>query len=160
MLEDTENITMEDGKPYFRIGADNSHYLTVRPLYRPYDQCHDYWDGNWVKSQITIRVGGFNGNITASLRTDEFFRFKEELSKLYSTLKGQASFSSMEHWLTVHVEGDGLGHFEADCVVMDEAGIGNRLQFRLVFDQTELPGIVKSLEGILRAFPVRGKTDA
>jgi hypothetical protein len=151
---------MEDDKPQFRIGASDSHYLTVRPLYRPYDQCQDYWDGNWVNSQIIIRVGGFNGNITASLRTDEFMRFKEELSRLYSTLKGRASFSSMEHWLTIHVEGDGLGHFEAECVVMDEVGIGNRLQFRLDFDQTELPGIVKGLEGILQAFPVRGRANS
>lgn len=149
---------MEDDKPQFRFGASDSYYLTVRPLYRPYDQCQDYWDGNWVKSQIIIRVGGFHANITASLRTDEFFRFKEELSRLYSTLKGQASFSSMEEWLTIHVEGDGLGHFEAECVTMDEVGTGNRLQFRLDFNQTELPGIVKGLEGILQAFPVRGRT--
>jgi hypothetical protein len=147
---------MEDNKPYFKIGVGDSHYLIVKPLYRPYDQCQDEWDGNWVNSQILIRVGGFNGNIMASLRTDEFIRFKEELSKLYSTLKGQASFSSMEHWLTIHVEGDGLGHFEADCVAMDEVGIGNRLQFGLDFDQTDLPGIIKDLDGILRAFPVRG----
>lgn len=151
---------MEDDKPQFRIGDNHSHYLAVKPLYRPHDQCQDYWDGNWVKSQIIIRVGGFHGNITASLRTDEFLKFKEDLSKLYSTLKGRASFSSMEEWLTIHVEGDGLGHFEAQCVVMDDVGIGNRLQFHLNFDQTELPGIVKGLDGILQAFPVRGGTDS
>ena len=153
-------MTMGDDKPYFRIGIGDDNYLTVKPLYRPYDQCQDYWDGNWVTSQITIRVGGFYGNITASLRTDEFFHFKEELSKLYAALKGQASFSSMENWLTIQVEGDGLGHFEAQCVVLDEVGVGNRLHFRLNFDQTELPQIIKNLEEVLHVFPVRGKPHA
>ncbi len=150
------NKNIENDQPQFRLGSSHRHYLVVKPLYRPYDQCQDYWDGNWVKSQVIIQAGGFSGSIMASLRTDEFLQFKEELSRLYSALKGRASFSSMEEWLTIRVEGDGLGHFEAECMAMDEVGIGNRLRFRLNFDQTEITGIIKGLDEILRAFPVRG----
>lgn len=140
---------------FFRIGSSVSHHLTVTPLYRPHENSQDYWDGNWLESKIDIRVGGFSGHLRASLRADEFQRFKDQLAKLYTELKGTAKFTALEHWLTIQVKGDGLGHFEAECQAMDGAGTGNLLEFRLAFDQTDIPAIVKGLELILRAFPVR-----
>ena len=151
---------MDEEKPYFRIGSGATEHVTVTPLYRPHDQCADFWDGNWVESQVEIRVGGFTGRFRASLRANEFSQFKEELARLYSELKGTAIFSSMEHWLTITVRSDGLGHFEAECRAMDQAGIGNRLEFLLSFDQTEIPQILKGLDRVQEVFPVRGRPDA
>lgn len=39
--------------------------------------------------------------------------------------------------------------------VFDEAGIGNLLKFKVMFDQTELPAIIRSLDAICAAFPAR-----
>jgi hypothetical protein len=58
------------------------------------------------------------------------------------------------------IQGDGLGHFEAECHAMDQAGVGNRLEFRLSFDQTDIPGILKGLDRVNEAFPARGSPDA
>ena len=146
-------------RPFFRIGSSESQHLTVTPLYRPHETSQDYWDGNWLESKIDIRVSGFSGHLRASLRADEFQRFKDQLAKLYTDLKGSAEFTSLEHWLTIQVDGDGLGHFEAECQAMDQAGKGNLLEFRLNFDQTDIPAIVKGLEQILQTFPVRENSE-
>jgi hypothetical protein len=58
------------------------------------------------------------------------------------------------------IQGDGLGHFEAECQAMDQAGVGNSLEFRLSFDQTDIPAILKGLDRVKEAFPVRGNPDA
>jgi hypothetical protein len=146
--------------PAFTIGRPSEDHVTVTPLYRPHDQCHDYWDGNWIESRVDIRAGGFSGRFEASLRADEFETFMKELVALYESLRGEAKFSSLEEWLSIEVAGDGLGHFEARCQARDEAGIGNLLQFRLRFDQTETARIAAGLRSIIHAFPVRGSRGA
>ena len=63
----------------------------------------------------------------------------------------------MEHWLTLSILGDGIGHFSVDCAACDQPGTGNTLRFKLAFDQTELPAMLRDLDELLRLFPVRGK---
>jgi len=66
----------------------------------------------------------------------------------------------MEGWLRIDVQGDGRGHFDAACEAIDQPGIGNRLAFKIDFDQTELPSIVQRLEAICEAVPVVGAARA
>jgi hypothetical protein len=86
-----------------------------------------------------VRAGAFRASLEANLRTHEFLSFRDALRPLYENLRGEASFSSLEHWLAIKVIGDGIGHFKAECDVCDQPGMGNKLQFDLAFDQTELP---------------------
>lgn len=147
---------MDDTAVYFSIGDPQGPGLRVAVLGRSQEACHDYWDGNWIDAEIQLRVGGFSGRITAALRLDEIQSFYEQCKALYDNLHGEACFSSMEDWLSMKIQGDGLGHFEAVCRTMDQAGIGNTLEFILHFDQSEIPGIVSGLETILQTFPIRG----
>lgn len=48
----------------------------------------------------------------------------------------------------------------ARCEARDEAGTGTRLEFGLELDQTELPGIARGLDEVVRAYPVKGEADA
>jgi len=93
------------------------------------------------------------------LRTEEFVRFRDDLRALYDKLKGAVAFETMEHWLAIHIEGDGRGHFTVECEARDQPGMGNKLLFDLAFDQTELPTLLRDLDELTRAFPVRGKPD-
>lgn len=140
------------------IGLPDSEYLVIYVINREYPQSSDYWDGNWVKSIINVSIGGFTGKVKASLRSEEFVEFMNELSKLYEKISGQAHFTTMEQWLSITVIGDGLGHFEAQCKLSDNApaGGGNTLYFTLHFDQTFVPGIIADLNRIITAFPVIG----
>jgi hypothetical protein len=140
------------------IGSPDSEYLIIHVINREYPLSSDYWDGNWVRSTIKVSAGGFTGKVTASLRSEEFVKFMSELSMLYETLSGQACFTTMEQWLSITVVGDGLGHFEAQCQLSDNApaGTGNTLNFTIYFDQTFIPGMIAGLNRIITAFPVIG----
>lgn len=139
------------------IGSIESQWLRITPLRRTHPQCADYWDGNWVDSSVDVSVGAFAGSYQACLRTEEFKAFRVGLDHIYTTLKGEASFASMEDWVAIQVIGDGLGHFRAACMLRDAAGIGNTLKFELHFDQTELAVIVEALVRVEQSFPVIGQ---
>jgi hypothetical protein len=105
---------------------------------------------------VTLSVSGFSGTFEASFRSTDFPRFADDLAKLYRSLSGTAEFVTDEPQLGIVVEGDGRGHFAANCYARDTAGIGNKLTFRLFFDQTEIPTILGQLEAIAQNSPVRG----
>ena len=147
--------------PSFRIGGDEYNYLQVEVLWRSHPQQYDFWDGNWLNTKISLQAGGFTGSYGASLRCDEFLHFFNSLTTVYTSLGTPvptrvAEFSAMEEQLQIVVRGDALGHFTAECVALDNLGVGNRLEFELAFDQTDIPAILSGLEAILREFPVRG----
>jgi hypothetical protein len=146
-----------EAAPRLLLGSLASTYLLVEPMRYAYVDAKDYWDGNWVRADVRIVVGAFRGQYEALLRADEFADFREQLGRLHETLKGEASFQSMEDWLRVHVAGDGRGHFTADCVSRDRPGTGSRLSFQLEFDQTQVPAMLRDLDELLRRFPVRGE---
>lgn len=139
------------------LGSEASEHLTVHSLRRNYPECGDYWDGNWLGCAVDARAGAFRGHVDASLRAEEFVAFREGVRRLYEQLAGEAKFETMEQWLSIRVVGDGRGHFEAKCDLLDDPGVGNRLTFTLAFDQTFLPKMLRELDGIIDAFPVVGR---
>jgi hypothetical protein len=139
----------------FRIGSSNEHVMVI-PSRRESPDVANTWDRDWVCAQIAVAAGGFRGEFEARLRTEEFVSFRDALRPLHEKLVGQAKFETMEGWLSVDVQGDGKGHFHADCVAVDLPGTGNRLTFGIDFDQTELREILRGLEAVADAFPVVG----
>lgn len=142
--------------PAILIGSESSDHVVIAVTRREFADATDYWDGNWIYASVRVNVGSFRGEYEALLRTDEIASFRDGLTRLHAELKGAATFQSMEQWLRIHVEGDGLGHFTAKCEARDQPGIGNTLQFELRFDQTDLPPMLASLDAVLTAFPVIG----
>lgn len=149
----------EDSSPRLVVGRLSGEHLSIRPLRRRFPDAQDYWDGNWLDAEITLRVGAFRGAYEAQLRTDDFSRFRDALRRLYDELTGDAAFLSLEQWLRLRLVGDGRGHIAVTCDAMDAAGLGNRLTFNLELDQTELPQMLRDLEAILRDFPVKGSSE-
>jgi hypothetical protein len=141
--------------PAFRIGRSNPQVI-VSPSCRERPDATDYWDGNWICTTITLAAGAFRAEVEAQLRAEDFVRFRDRLRPLHAKLVGRAKFDTMEEWLSIDVEGDGKGHFRADCVAVDTPGTGNRLTFAIELDQTDLPEILKGLDAIALAFPVVG----
>lgn len=141
----------------FTIGKRSSDFLAVQVQRRSHPQATDFWDGNWLAARVEVGAGRFHGTFGADFRTTEFREFEAALSRLHRLLEGDAAFETMEQQVKILVRGDGLGHFEARCTVLDEPGIGNRLEFVLSFDQTEIPEIVRGLSSVSEAFPTRGQ---
>ena len=149
----------QDNQAYFIIGKETSNYLIVEILNYEYPESDEYWDANWLKARIKIKTRSFSGYYSASLQTIDFREFKKGLEGIYRTLNGAAQFYSMEEWLTIILNGDGIGHFVGDIIACDFPPSGSKLRFELQIDQTEIPGIVNQINSILEIFPVKGSPD-
>ncbi len=115
----------------------------------------EYWDNNWLVVEIRVHAGGFHGKASAAIIASELIQFATELRPLYETLSGSAKFETMEGQLSLHLVGDGKGHIELRGEVGDQPGIGNRLNFTLNFDQSQLERSVREIEKVTLQFPVR-----
>jgi hypothetical protein len=121
---------------------------------RPSDT--DYWDGNWLNADVTAHVGGFRARVSGNVRSEEFVAFRKQIVSLDQSLRGEASFATMENWLTLRLRGDGRGHIEVELGILDRPGIGNRLTGRLDLDQSCLSPLLRQLDRVIEEFPVRG----
>jgi hypothetical protein len=140
------------------IGADRGEFLKLSLNGRSHPDCDDYWDGNWLSASIVIRAGGFRGSIEGDIRAEELAAFYGQLAQLQDSLQGVAEFDTLEDWLSIRATGDGIGHIEMRCVVLDQPGIGNKLEFTLASDQTFAKEAVGQLAEATKAFPVVGRT--
>jgi len=115
------------------------------------------WDRNWLSSVISVKAGAFSGKFKANLMTTDFEIFKRELKIVYKNLDRAATFEGIESQVTINIKGDGIGHLNAKCWLMDFAGTGNELKFEIDFDQTQIPELINQLERITAEFPTTGE---
>jgi hypothetical protein len=140
------------------IGDPDGQQVLIRVLSRNHPGLFDYWDANWVACELQISAGGFRAGFRADLRSEEFQRFLDEAEAVNRSLEGTATFSTMEQQIALTLSLDGRGHVLVDGEARDAPGSQNCLRFGFEIDQTYLREICRSLEVILRAFPVVGSS--
>lgn len=138
------------------FGRLASEHLAIRVLHRLY-HASDYWDGNWVSAEIGLRTRASAVRYQAALRADELERLRDELRPVRETLRGRATFRSMEGWLTIDVEGDGLGHADVTYVAAPGHASQTVLTSSLRLDRAGLSAVIERLDDVLAAFPVVGE---
>jgi hypothetical protein len=144
---------LETDSLYFEI-AGNGNSIRVE-IVRSRDPGAIADDRYWLDAAISVKGGVFSGKFNACLVTTDFEPFKRELEALYQSLKGQAKFNTPESQVEITIDGDGMGKLNAQCSVMDHAGIGNTLEFEIDMDQTYVPGIIRQLDTIISTFKTR-----
>ena len=140
---------------FYLLGEETTIEIDV--LYRNYPNSSDYWDGNWVTSNINIKIPGYLVNFGANLRTDELRDFTNEIKLMSKLLKGKANLKNLENYLHIECEMDKLGKIIWTVETCFPAGYGAVLKFEFESDQSFLIRLIKELETILTAFPVIGK---
>lgn len=100
---------------------------------------------DWFSADVSIRVRGFIGEISAYFAWGDFLRFRQELERLNGTLRGRASLSPMEGQFELVADGDGLGHIRVSGHAYSRATYGNKLEFEFDIDQTFLASTLKGL---------------
>lgn len=154
-------MQLDGTKPFLFIGQLGRNHLIAQATRRLYPLCEDYYDGNWIETRVEITAGGFRGTFKAQLRAEEFLNFRDELVLFNSTASSSsACFVSLEEWLAIKIEREGIGNYVAHCAAIDGAEDGNELKFSVQFNQTEMPAILKSLDKIIAEFPVLGERRA
>jgi hypothetical protein len=95
----------------------------------------------------TLTPGSCGGSIRASLYDELWYvgDFRDDLRLLYDTLKGTARVHG-EGVFELEIEGDGLGHFLVRGNAVARWAPETRLTFGMVFDQTIIPNLIRSID--------------
>lgn len=144
--------------PELVVGRVDGDQLTVRVLGRMHPGSVDFWDGNWLVSPISARLGGFVAEIGAGLRVEELHRFGRGLEQMHRNLRGEAELTSTEQWISLTVQCRPNGSLSVTGTLVDGLGNGNTLAFRIIgLDQTDLPAMLDGVASIERAYPMFGQ---
>ena len=149
---------MNEETTFFEI-SESGNFIRIELIDFSHPNAEMDWDANWLKGFVNVKAGGFSGEFKADFMTVDFESFKTELTKLYVNLNGIATFNTLESQVEIKIIGDGIGHLSAECEVMDYAGMGNKLEFKINFDQTHIPKILEQLEKITNRFPKIGELE-
>jgi hypothetical protein len=142
----------------FSFGQSERERVEVNVLRYERAPIGDYYDDNWLRIEIHVQAGGFEGKVNAAILTEDLERFLSQLRPLYKTLTGSAEFGTMENQLDLKLVGDGKGHIELQGEVAEHPAMGSRLHFTLQFDQSQLRASISELEKVTLEFPVRGSS--
>ena len=137
----------------FEVAIDGN-LVRIENIQAPAKNSLSDWDKNWLRTNVVIKTGAFEGQFSADFMTTDFERFKQEIKKLDGDFNGVAIFSGYEDYLELNIKGDGIGHFKIKGIAND--GSSNRLSFEMDFDQTLLNNLYDQLEAITKQFPIIG----
>jgi hypothetical protein len=138
--------------------VDRGIILTVRR--RQHLGHVDYWDGNWLLVEVKVRIGAWHADYEASIRSDDFARFRQGLDVIATSEAGSAVLMSMDGYLDVEVTTDGRGPVSVKGTATDEPGMGANLEFQLSMERGSVAALVVAVDEILAKFPVLGTPDA
>lgn len=131
--------------------------LEINVLKRGDSETNDYWDGNWLETEIIINVPGYNAFYGTNLRVDELQRFLEGLIALQTINERVAKFTTMEDGLYLHCEVESNGTVNVNGKANNNTG--SILDFRLQTDLASLDIFVNELRGVLKLYPLVGSLE-
>jgi hypothetical protein len=142
------------------LKTDDGDDLTIEVLARMHRGSRDYWDGNWMISPITLRIGGFAGRIEAGLRMNELIDLREGLEQVLKRREGTAELKSLEEWLSLRVSFEPKLGLTARGEAVAHHATGTKLVFRLErLNQSDLRVWIDQLRAIEEEFPLRDGED-
>lgn len=135
----------------------DSDSLEIVALRRSNTETDDYWDGNWLVSEVRIEVRGFTARFHTNLRVDELRRWHETLRPLQSGSTRRAEIGAMEEGLTLSFEVKPTG--AVNCIGTAKNHTGASLEFRMGADLPALEVFLSGLQETLRSYPLVGTSD-
>jgi hypothetical protein len=82
-LEPLSRIIVKPMTTSFTIGNPDGERVQIDVLARSHPNEADYWDGNWVKAEVTVVAGPWHGTFHADLRSEEFDQLRAQMQRLY-----------------------------------------------------------------------------
>jgi len=133
--------------------------IKINVLARANNETQDYWDANWLYSEIKIDVVGFKAFYDTNLRVDDFIDFVFNLEKLGNGEIKEIEFLTLEEGL--HLKGNFLqesGNIEwfGEAKASDTK---NSLKFNLITDYESINRLMGELKYLLTEYPLVGNKD-
>jgi len=131
--------------------------LEITILKRSNSETDDYWDGNWLESEIRIDVPGFKALYGTNLRVEDLQRFYESLLALKNNRSKEAEFTTMEEGLYLHLDVEPNGTINCKGKANNEGG--NSLDFKVQSDLATLDSFIDDLRTTLESYPIVGSLE-
>jgi hypothetical protein len=132
--------------------------VAIRVLAREFPGNDDYWDGNWIRTQLIVTNGGVRADFHSFMRAEEFADFAEQVASLAQSPTGTATFETMENWLRLGITRVAEGTLDVRCAVHDADRFGSYLEFAIQdLDHTSLHPLAAALKAVVEQFPVVGQ---
>ncbi len=131
-------------------------YLSIAVEGRAYHRSQDFWDGNWLLVQVSLKVGKFSGLVPGTLRAEELRDFSLRLQAFDPALVGVIAFNTAERWLSFEIEANRVGQVMVSGRISDGVADGNALNFHFASEPALLNAPLSQLEHVVELFPVIG----
>jgi hypothetical protein len=134
---------------------DEGRSLSIAILRRENPNSTDYWDANWLATEIDARGPNFRGACSASILAQELVVLRDRIDEII--VNGSVvEFTSTEAGLTIRVQRTSRGTFAV------HAGIGSRgsgevLELVLAPAWADISRFRDALSGIVEAYAVIGR---
>lgn len=138
------------------FGGETAEFIDLEISGLAYPDATDPSDANWLLARVCLATGGFQGDISITLRCEDFVSFHRQLNRLNQTLRGKASLGTLERSISLELTGNGRGDIALRGEVTDRICDGNRLEFFLDFDQSYLAAPLRHLVKVTQEYPPRG----
>jgi hypothetical protein len=120
-----------------------------------YPDSNDFWDGNWLESEIRINAPDINVLSGITLRAEDFLRFYEGLKKMQDDQLQEVEFTTMEEGIYFKGKSDITGNIKWEGIA--KLGYeGNSLTFRIETDHASIDRLSAEVKEILSDYPVKG----
>lgn len=113
-------------------------------------------DANWLRCEVRVRMGGWEGAVRVSLTTEDFVLFCQDLQHVLEGTATTATFDTMEEVLALRVEETRTGICRITGTVRDRSSPQIEFLFVLDSDQSYLRSALVGLQQVVATFPVRG----
>ena len=133
----------------FKIG-DNSAFISfkvINPTLGPSSNNLVFF-----RAEARMQIANYSAIEQGFFLAEELIEFHNDLKNLYDTLKGNATFTTIEGWIQISITGNGRGNLTLDCYL--SSGDGTiRLESKFSLDQTYLPKVLSQLDRIIAKMP-------
>lgn len=143
----------------FGVETADGNYLKIDVLDYVYPENDDYWEGNWLKINISLKAGPFEAAYPGQIKNYNLLDFKKGLKRelQYANQTNVNAFlDSLKNWIEIKIVSQGNYNYLAQCIACDRPPGGNKLKFTLKLKRDHIETLISEIKMITDAFPVRG----
>jgi hypothetical protein len=139
-----------------RFGTGKDTFLSLQIVKRAHPDPNDFWDGNWLVTNVELQIKDTSLQTTGFVRADELAHFNEQLQNAAQEQSGEITFNTIEGWINIAVKIHPTGEVCLSGFVTNDLTHDELLKFEIELDHSYLRGILRQLMRITTTYPVFG----
>jgi len=136
-------------------GVDSRFEMEM--LYRQFPEAEGYWDGNWIVTRFQANRSWFEVDFINILHLGDLVWLRNELAKMHSASAGLIEWEPLDGFLKLVAAPDESGNVRWVIEMLYDDAEELRTSIEINNDSTALLDILRQIDDVLGAFPLRGR---